>query len=145
MRLLAAFAATIVACAPTAIVVGDDTSASPADTTSVLVPDGAPFDAIVVDDAPPITVSPPDGGDGGDGATCPTLSPPAPSFCDGATPVPMYDSQACIVGYGCAPLSCTSAGGQCVGIAPGTCPGNKFGDATKYSCGGGVGVGCCLP
>src|SRR5262249_10169406 len=43
------------------------------------------------------------------------------------------------------PIACTAAGGTCVGLAPGTCPGNNFGDAKKYSCGGGLGVARCLP
>ena len=137
-----------VACGQTAIVIGDDTASSPSPSDRLLDPDAAPFDGSAEEDAPPIKVPPKDGGEDGDAAddaTCPTLSPPAPGFCDGATPVPKYDANACIVGYGCAPLDCASAGGQCVGLAPGSCPGNKFGDATKYSCGGGLGVGCCLP
>ena len=77
--------------------------------------------------------------------TCPELAPPAPNFCDGGPYAPLYDAKACIVGFACTPIACTTAGGTCVGIAPGTCPNNKFGDASKYSCGGGVGTGCCLP
>ena len=30
-----------------------------------------------------------------------------------------------------------------VGLAPGSCPGGNFGDATRYACGG-VSVGCCF-
>jgi hypothetical protein len=77
--------------------------------------------------------------------TCPELAQPPPGFCDGGGYAPLYDAKACIVGFACTPVACTSAGGTCVGIAPGSCPNNKFGDATKYSCGGGVGSGCCLP
>ncbi len=139
--------AAFVACGQTAIVVGDDTAPTSSPSDSLIDPDAAPFDGST-DDAPPITVPPEDGGDGGDAAddaSCPTLSPPSPSFCDGATPVAKYDSKGCVVGYGCAPLDCASAGGQCVAITPTACATGTFGDATKYSCGGGLGVGCCLP
>ena len=45
-----------------------------------------------------------------------------------------------------AKISCASAGGQCVGLAPGACPPPKsVGDANVYDCGGGLGVQCCLP
>lgn len=137
----------VAACTGSEIVVGDDTNPTPS-PAPLVDPDADLVDA--AGDAPPITVPPQDGGanEAGDAesdASCPTLSPPAPGFCDGASPVPRYDSNACIVGYGCAPLDCASAGGTCVGLAPGSCPGNHYGDATKYSCGGGVGVGCCLP
>jgi hypothetical protein len=40
------------------------------------------------------------------------------------------------------PVSCGSAGGACIGIYPGAC--QNWGDANAYSCGGGVGTGCCL-
>ena len=76
---------------------------------------------------------------------CPELAQPAPNFCDGGPYAPLYDAKACIVGFACTPVACTTAGGTCVGIAPGSCPNNNFGDATKYSCGGGIGSGCCLP
>lgn len=76
---------------------------------------------------------------------CPELAQPPPGFCDGGGFAPLYDSKACVVGFACTPVTCTTAGGTCVGLAPGSCPNNKFGDATKYSCGGGVGTGCCLP
>jgi hypothetical protein len=77
--------------------------------------------------------------------TCPELAQPAPGFCDGGPYAPLYDATKCIVGFACTPVSCTTAGGTCVGLAPGTCPNGTFGDATKYSCGGGVGTACCLP
>lgn len=77
--------------------------------------------------------------------TCPTLSPPAPTFCDGGPYAALYDSGGCVVGYACTPVTCATAGGSCVGLAPGTCPSNHVGDATKYSCGGGLGTQCCLP
>lgn len=39
--------------------------------------------------------------------------------------------------------ACASAGGSCVAVAPGACPGGRAGPAN--ACGGGVGVTCCLP
>ena len=41
--------------------------------------------------------------------------------------------------------SCEAAGGTCVPLAPDACYIGSVGDATEYSCGGGVGVECCLP
>lgn len=41
--------------------------------------------------------------------------------------------------------ACTMAGGTCQGLAPTNCANGTWGDASKYSCGGGAGVGCCLP
>lgn len=126
--------AGIVACSQSAIVVGDDTGqqATPTDTQSTdPTPNNggddnkptplfdASFDATPDPngDSGPIKVGPPDSGAGSDAASNP----------DGG------------------PIACTAAGGTCVGLAPGSCPGNNFGDATKYSCGGGLGVACCLP
>jgi hypothetical protein len=44
------------------------------------------------------------------------------------------------------PVSCTSAGGTCVALTPTACPApGVVGDATLYTCGGGLGVECCLP
>ncbi len=40
--------------------------------------------------------------------------------------------------------TCTSVGGQCVGLAPSSCTGGTWADATKVTCGGGIGVGCCI-
>lgn len=77
--------------------------------------------------------------------TCPQLSPPAPSFCDGGPVAALYDASGCVVGYQCAPIACSAGGGQCVGLSPSSCPNGHFGDATKYSCGPGIGVACCLP
>lgn len=76
---------------------------------------------------------------------CPSIAQPAPGFCDGGPYAPTYDSKACVVGFACAPVACTSAGGTCVGLAPGACTTGHVGDATKYSCGSGIGVMCCLP
>ena len=78
--------------------------------------------------------------------TCPTLSPPSPSFCDGGPIAAKYDSFGCVVGYACGPIECAEAGGACVGIAPVSCPApKKWGTTDKYSCGPGIGSGCCLP
>jgi hypothetical protein len=40
---------------------------------------------------------------------------------------------------------CMAAGGACVALAPGSCADGHVGDANQYSCGGGLGVECCLP
>jgi hypothetical protein len=42
-------------------------------------------------------------------------------------------------------IACTAAFGTCVAVTPDACPNGTFGDANMYSCGDGVGVGCCLP
>ncbi len=155
MRLLVvgAFAAVVMAaaCSGAAIVVGDDTTLPPSPHDPFVAPEADLVDAAGAD-GPPIKVPPPSEAGASDAdtdaksdASCPTLAPPAPGFCDGASPVPKYDSNACIIGYGCALLDCGTAGGTCVGLAPGSCPSNNIGDAAKYSCGGGLGVACCLP
>lgn len=41
--------------------------------------------------------------------------------------------------------SCEAAGGTCAPLVPDACEIGSIGDATEYSCGGGVGVECCLP
>ena len=41
--------------------------------------------------------------------------------------------------------SCESAGGNCTALVPDACEYGSVGDATQYSCGGGLGVECCLP
>lgn len=40
---------------------------------------------------------------------------------------------------------CEAAGGSCVALTPTSCKTGVVGDANEYSCGGGVGVQCCLP
>ena len=40
--------------------------------------------------------------------------------------------------------SCEAAGGTCVPLVPDACYIGSVGDATQYSCGGGLGVECCL-
>ncbi len=41
--------------------------------------------------------------------------------------------------------SCEAAGGTCVPLVPDACANGTVGDARTYSCGGGLGVQCCLP
>ena len=41
--------------------------------------------------------------------------------------------------------SCEAAGGTCTALVPDACEFGSVGDATEYSCGGGLGVECCLP
>lgn len=80
--------------------------------------------------------------------SCPTLSPPAPGFCPNGTVVPRTNANGCVTGYDCVPSNlnaCESVGGACVGIAPSSCPDGRWGEPTKFSCGGGIGAGCCLP
>lgn len=40
--------------------------------------------------------------------------------------------------------SCAAVGGACVGLSPSSCEGGHFADASKVSCGGGIGVACCI-
>jgi len=137
-------AGAVVACGSGDLVVGDDSrDASQPALPDAALPDTAPPGPNDMDSS--TTDAATDAAGDGSPANCPELVQPAPGFCDGGPYAPLYDSKACIVGFACTPVSCTSAGGTCVGLAPGTCPGNKFGDANKYSCGGGLGVACCLP
>jgi hypothetical protein len=80
---------------------------------------------------------------------CPELVQPPPGFCPGGSVVPQHDaSTGCIVGFDCVPgatNACTAAGGTCVGLAPSSCAAGHWGDASTHSCGGGLGVACCLP
>lgn len=41
--------------------------------------------------------------------------------------------------------TCEDAGGECVAVVPDACPDGIIGDAMAFTCGGGVGVMCCLP
>jgi hypothetical protein len=136
----------VVACGNHEIVVGDDTA----------IADGA-SDQSIPDATPPPSL---DGGQDGalDGDVpipdasfdsapdrdCPLPTPPPPGLCDGGPVAQTFNTMGCTSGYLCAPAVCSNAGGRCVGLAPGTCPGDKFGDSAKYTCGG-IGVGCCLP
>jgi hypothetical protein len=40
--------------------------------------------------------------------------------------------------------SCAAAGGACVGLSPSSCADGHWADAAKVTCGGGIGVGCCI-
>jgi hypothetical protein len=77
---------------------------------------------------------------------CPMPTPPAPGFCSDGRIVTGKDANGCRT-YDCVrpTNACTAAGGACVGLAPASCPNGTWGDAATHSCGGGVGVGCCLP
>jgi hypothetical protein len=78
---------------------------------------------------------------------CPTLSPPAPSFCPNGTITPKKDEAGCVRGYDCvqsAQTDCEAKGGQCVGLSPSSCVGGAFADYTTHSCGSAIGVGCCI-
>jgi hypothetical protein len=117
-----------IACTDTDIVLGDDTSPAeperltmPTDTSAESASEAGSPDA-----APPVKDSGPDVSCGGPIAA-------------------KYSANGCVSGYACAPLACSAAGGACVGLSPGSCPSMHYGDATKYDCGGGLGVTCCLP
>jgi hypothetical protein len=135
-----ACALAFVACGSGALVVGDDTR----DAGDGASPDGTVLPDATLPDASDAATDV-DLPDAADDVPCPTLSPPGPGFCDGGPFAARYDARGCIVGFLCAPASCTSAGGSCVGLAPSSCPDGHFGDATKYDCGGGIGSACCLP
>ncbi len=75
---------------------------------------------------------------------CPDLVPPAPGFCSGGNVVVKKDASdcsyyTCDMSDGGVVNDCTNHGGHCTGLSPSAC--SNFG---SYSCGGGVGVGCCL-
>lgn len=80
---------------------------------------------------------------------CPELTPPPPGFCSGGSVVPRHDATTgCLTGFDCVPAAtnaCTSAGGKCVGLSPSSCASGHWADAPTHSCGGGIGVGCCMP
>lgn len=77
--------------------------------------------------------------------SCPELQQPPPSFCDGGEFVPTYAKNGCVNGFQCVPTTCAAAGGGCVALVPNACPSGHYGDPSKYGCGGGLGVTCCLP
>ncbi len=93
----------------------------------------------------------PDSGPPSPDANCPAVTPPAPGFCFGGTIKPHIEN-GCTLGYDCinpandagpAANTCTAAGGECRALSlPQAC--DNWG-GSQYSCGGGVGVGCCLP
>jgi hypothetical protein len=41
--------------------------------------------------------------------------------------------------------ACIAAGGACVALVPDLCPDGIVGDPSRYGCGPGLGVACCLP
>lgn len=43
------------------------------------------------------------------------------------------------------PIACETAGGSCVAVTPTSCTDGTWGAMQDYTCGGGLGVGCCLP
>jgi len=46
----------------------------------------------------------------------------------------------------CQPANdCVAGGGECVALTPSSCKDGTWGDADTYSCGGMLGVACCLP
>ncbi len=74
---------------------------------------------------------------------------PVLAACSGSTgdePAPAADSTGSIdseVKAG-TKKSCAAVGGACVGLSPASCSNGHFADATKVSCGTGVGVACCV-
>lgn len=128
------------ACGSSDLLVGDDSREAL---------DGALPDTSVRPDSSPPGPQPDAANDSGADApndvSCPELVQPAPGFCDGGPYAPTYAATGCINGFACAPLLCVDAGGTCVALSPGSCAANHFGDATKYSCGVGIGTACCLP
>lgn len=128
------------ACSSSDLLVGDDArdaaDGSVSDTSAR--PDSSP-------PVPPTDAATDAGEDAAPDVSCPELQQPPPTFCDGGPFAPLYSSNGCINGFACAPLLCVAAGGACVALSPGSCKTNHVGDATKYSCGGGLGVMCCLP
>lgn len=137
------------ACGSSDLLVGDDSHDASRDDSrgdARDVPDGASADSALPDSSPLLPDAAKDTGlDAPLDASCPELVQPAPGFCDGGPYAPTYNANGCINGFACAPVLCVNAGGSCVALSPGSCAKNHFGDATKYSCGGGVGVACCLP
>jgi hypothetical protein len=174
LRSLVAFAVAVAACGGGDLVIGDD-SRSDASVDGGADPDSARPDDVdgatkdSAADGPPVACSAAPAGPGiclpagsacrqadtsftcASAGTfccvqqCPELAQPPPGFCDGGGFAPIYDKNACITGFACTPVACAVAGGTCVGVAPGSCTTGNVGDATKYSCGGGIGVMCCLP
>lgn len=76
--------------------------------------------------------------------SCPAVA--TPICAAGTNLVERKDEQGCTT-YACETpaVTCQSAGGACVALAPGACDAPKrVGDASKFSCGGGLGVQCCF-
>jgi len=134
--------AVTAACGSSDLLVGDDSRVGPAGpgANTDPPPDASPSGADATKDADRDVVS-----DSRPDAACPELPQPPPGFCDGGPVAPTYDSAGCISGFACTPILCAAAGGACVALVPGACATNHVGDASKYSCGAGIGVQCCLP
>lgn len=137
------------ACGTGPLVVGDDTRPDDPPTLGEGAPApgvGPPPPAVDVDAAEGADATPDAGsGDARADVTCPDLSPPHPSFCDGGPISALYAANGCVAGYACAPVACESAGGACVALSPGACATSHYGSADRYSCGSALGVTCCLP
>jgi predicted secreted protein len=104
----------------------------------------------------------PNGGDGGaaeasnaDGGECRPIPPITPDACPNARVHDRLDANGCWLGFDCVPIAddaaaadagpaCPSGRGQCVGLSPSGCPDGVFAPADVASCGGGVGVACCV-
>ncbi len=143
----AAMLALVVACESSDLVIGDDTQPNEAEDGGNPMTSGGPDSSKEPTDGSTSDVTIDATLDAEPDVPCPALSPPGPGFCDGGPIAAKYDpSSGCMVGFGCAPITCTEGGGQCVGLTPTACPApKKIGEATKYSCGGGLGSACCLP
>lgn len=77
---------------------------------------------------------------------CPAVAAPPPSFCPNGTVTPKKDEAGCVRGFDCVPNpqnACEAKGGRCTGLSPTACPEGFFADANQFSCGAGIGSGCC--
>lgn len=98
------------------------------------------------------------GGSPGDGGECRPVPPLSPDVCQATENiVSRLDDRGCWLGFDCVPKDqdggsapdaaappCPSGRGQCVGISPTSCQDGVFAPSEVASCGGGVGVGCCV-
>lgn len=78
------------------------------------------------------------GGNGGEGGT--TTSNTTGTSTSGSTSTSDTPSTTSTTGEN----ACVEAGGTCVALVPDACENGTWLDATKYPCGTGDGVGCCL-
>ncbi len=99
-----------------------------------------------------------DGGGGADGGECRPIPPLSPDVCAVDERVVSHlDDRGCWLSYECQPNDqdggpapdadvppCPTGRGQCVGISPTSCPDGVFAPSDVASCGGGIGVGCCV-
>lgn len=125
---------------------GDDdepTDAGRVDMSTIdLGQDAGPSDGGPIDSGPPIDAGPQDAGALEDA----TPADAGPS--DDAAPPPHDGGPAPDAGPtpDAGPANtCEAAGGECVPVVPDACSEGIVGDAREYSCGGGLGVMCCLP